>query len=83
MVQILLAYLIDTNHQVINGCISQTNSDVRDHVIIYTRIIEGDGYFATIFCFILLFQNINLQNLKRASAFIDIQDRYLGSLRRC
>jgi hypothetical protein len=32
---------------------------VKDHVIIYTRIL----------------QNINLQNLKRASAFIDIQDR--------
>ena len=26
--------------QVINGCISQTNSDVRDHVIIYTRILQ-------------------------------------------
>ena len=33
---------------------------VKDHVIIYTRIL----------------QNINIQNLKRASAFIDIQDRY-------
>lgn len=32
---------------------------LKDHVIIYTRIIN----------------NINLQNLKRASAFIDIQDR--------
>ena len=34
--------------------------NVKDHIIIYTRIIN----------------NINLQNLKRASAFIDIQDRY-------
>ena len=31
--------------------------NVKDHVIIYTRILN----------------NINLQNLKRASAFIDIQ----------
>lgn len=43
--------------QVINGCLSVDN--VKDHVIIYTRIIN----------------NINLQNLKRASAFIDIADR--------
>jgi hypothetical protein len=35
--------------------------NVKDHVIIYTRIL----------------QNINLQNLKRASAFIDIQDRWV------
>ena len=33
--------------------------DLKDHIIIYTRVIN----------------NINLQNLKRASAFIDIQDR--------
>merc|ERR1712020_876894 len=33
--------------------------DLKDHIIIYTRIIN----------------NINLQNLKRASAFIDIADR--------
>ena len=26
------------------------------------------------------YQNINLQNLKRASAFIDIQDRYKESI---
>ena len=32
---------------------------VKDHVIIYTRILR----------------NINLQNMKRASAFIDIMDR--------
>ncbi len=44
-----------TEREVINGCLSVTN--VKDHVIIYTRIIN----------------NINLQNLKRASAFIDIQ----------
>ena len=35
--------------------------NVKDHVIIYTRILR----------------NINLQNLKRASAFIDIMDRHL------
>lgn len=46
-----------TEREVINGCLSVQN--VKDHVIIYTRIIN----------------NINLQNLKRASAFIDIQDR--------
>lgn len=34
-------------------------TNVKDHIIIYTRIIN----------------NINLQNLKRASAFIDIADR--------
>ena len=34
---------------------------VKDHVIIYTRILK----------------NINLQNLKRASAFIDIMDRHV------
>ncbi len=32
---------------------------LQDHIIIYTRIIN----------------NINLQNLKRASAFIDINER--------
>ena len=37
----------------------EDGSYLKDHVIIYTRIIN----------------NINLQNLKRASAFIDIQDR--------
>ena len=46
-----------TEREVINGCLSVKN--VKDHVIIYTRIIN----------------NINLQNLKRASAFIDISDR--------
>ena len=46
-----------TEREVINGCLSVEN--VKDHVIIYTRIIN----------------NINLQNLKRASAFIDIVDR--------
>ena len=35
--------------------------EVKDHIIIYTRIIN----------------NINLQNLRRASAFIDIADRRL------
>ena len=47
-----------TEREVINGCLS-IEKDVKDHIIIYTRIIN----------------NINLQNLKRASAFIDIQDR--------
>ena len=47
-----------TEREVINGCLSITK-DLKDHVIIYTRIIN----------------NINLQNLKRASAFIDIADR--------
>ena len=47
-----------TEREVINGCLS-IKKDLKDHVIIYTRIIN----------------NINLQNLKRASAFIDIQDR--------
>ena len=47
-----------TEREVINGCLS-IKTDVKDHIIIYTRIIN----------------NINLQNLKRASAFIDIADR--------
>lgn len=47
-----------TEREVINGCLS-IEKDVKDHIIIYTRIIN----------------NINLQNLKRASAFIDIADR--------
>jgi hypothetical protein len=61
--------------QVINGCISQTNADVRDHVILYTRILQ----VRTLVDIILTQpppQNINLQNLKRASAFIDIADRF-------
>ena len=41
--------------------------NVKDHVIIYTRILH----------------NINLQNLKRASAFIDIQDRYVNLCNMC
>jgi hypothetical protein len=49
-----------TEREVINGCLS-IEKDVKDHIIIYTRIIN----------------NINLQNLKRASAFIDIADRRL------
>ena len=47
--------------QVRNGCINMPDDYVKDHVIIYTRILR----------------NINLQNLKRASAFIDIMDRHL------
>ena len=53
-----------TEREVINGCLSvgpkhKYCNNVKDHIIIYTRIIN----------------NINLQNLKRASAFIDIADR--------
>ena len=44
-----------TERENINGILS-VEKDVRDHIIVYTRIIN----------------NINLQNLKRASAFIDI-----------
>ena len=47
-----------TEREVINGCLS-IEKDVKDHIIIYTRIIN----------------NINMQNLKRASAFIDVADR--------
>ena len=47
--------------QVRNGCITMPDDYVKDHVIIYTRILK----------------NINMQNLKRASAFIDIMDRHV------
>ncbi|XP_023324790.1 NACHT and WD repeat domain-containing protein 2 [Eurytemora carolleeae] len=50
-----------TEREVRNGCISMPDDYVKDHVIIYTRILR----------------NINLQNLKRASAFIDIMDRHV------
>ena len=50
-----------TEREVRNGCITMPDDYVKDHVIIYTRILR----------------NINLQNLKRASAFIDIMDRHL------
>ena len=50
-----------TEREVRNGCITMPDDYVKDHVIIYTRILN----------------NINLQNLKRASAFIDIQDRHV------
>ena len=50
-----------TEREVRNGCISMPDDYVKDHVIIYTRILR----------------NINLQNLKRASAFIDIMDRHI------
>ena len=50
-----------TEREVRNGCITMPDNYVKDHVIIYTRILR----------------NINLQNLKRASAFIDIMDRHL------
>ena len=48
-----------TEREVRNGCINMPDDYVKDHVIIYTRILN----------------NINLQNLKQASAFIDIMDR--------
>ena len=48
-----------TEREVINGCLS-IKKDVKDHIIIYTRIIN----------------NINLQNLKRASAFIGKSNNY-------
>ena len=50
-----------TEREVRNGCISMPDKYVKDHVIIYTRILK----------------NINLQNQKRASAFIDIMDRHV------
>lgn len=50
-----------TEREVRNGCITMPDEYVKDHVIIYTRILK----------------NINLQNLKRASAFIDIMDRHV------
>ena len=55
-----------TEREVINGCLSvgpnhKYCDNVKDHVIIYTRILK----------------NINLQNQKRASAFIDIMDRHV------
>ena len=50
-----------TEREVQNGCITMPDNYVKDHVIIYTRILN----------------NINLQNLKRASAFIDIMDRHI------
>ena len=46
-----------TEREVRNGCINMPDDYVKDHVIIYTRILR----------------NINLQNLKRASAFIGNQ----------
>ena len=50
-----------TEREVRNGCINMPDNYVKDHVIIYTRILR----------------NINLQNLKRASAFIDIMNRHV------
>ena len=63
-----------TEREVINGCINVEN--VKDHVIIYTRFLMIRCAFKSkIIFFFRILQNINLQNLKRASAFIDIQDR--------
>ena len=65
-----------TEREVINGCINVEN--VKDHVIIYTRFdplamnLKDSVIFISFF---RILHNINLQNLKRASAFIDIQDR--------
>jgi len=42
-----------------------TVDNVKDHIIVYTRIIN----------------NINLQNLRRAGAFIDIIDRKVDQVR--
>ena len=50
-----------TEREVRNGCITMPDDYVKDHVIIYTRILR----------------NINLQNLKRASAFIGNQSLLL------
>ena len=65
-----------TEREVINGCINVEN--VKDHVIIYTRFDPQTMNLKDSVIFISFFRilhNINLQNLNRASAFIDIQDR--------
>ena len=62
-----------TEREVINGCINVEN--VKDHVIIYTRFYLSNSYLLTVTFIFRILHNINLQNLKRASAFIDIQDR--------
>ena len=68
---------------------------VKDHVIIYTRILRSVLYHNVEVHLLKVnnklggksfdFQstvdrNINLQNLKRASAFIDIMDRHLDTV---
>ena len=68
---------------------------VKDHVIIYTRILRSvldhnvEGHLLKVnnklgdqsFDFqSTVDRNINLQNLKRASAFIDIMDRHLDTV---
>ena len=65
-----------TEREVINGCINVEN--VKDHVILYTRFsskIVKNYILYKEFIVHRILKNINLQNLKRASAFIDIQDR--------
>ena len=62
-----------TEREVINGCINVEN--VKDHVIIYTRFDPLTMNLRNPYLFFRILHNINLQNLKRASAFIDIQDR--------
>ena len=64
-----------TEREVINGCINVEN--VKDHVIIYTRFdsLTMNSNLLTVTFIFRILHNINLQNLKRASAFIDIQDR--------
>ena len=53
---------------------------VKDHVIIYTRYLRLHGIPYSGYTFHIL-RNINLQNLKRASAFIDIMDRHVDQVR--
>ena len=62
-----------TEREVINGCINVEN--VKDHVILYTRSLKIISVITIHFLILRILKNINLQNLKRASAFIDIQDR--------
>ena len=48
---------------------------VKDHVIIYTRILRYLIKTKTKVIANAISRNINLQNLRRASAFIDVMDR--------
>ena len=53
---------------------------VKDHVIIYTRILRQINENQKLHQF-LTFRNINLQNLRRASAFIDVMDRKVDQVK--
>ena len=64
-----------TYHQVRNGCIWMPDNYVKDHVIIYTRILRHLIKTKTKVIANAISRNINLQNLRRASAFIDVMDR--------